>query len=507
MSRATAIAGLTALWFSGTPAHAGSATIAVVTQAEDGPLPATTLDSVLWHALNNGHRHRATFYDALDSDAVQAMRGTTMTTLLHVELSWKPDTARVERPDGEVYLVGGHYPVIETTEYSLDGDQLIARTTWTTEGPLSVFHVRGDDPDRFISLPEVSLQETATLAIAPIQAPVWTAESDRVRIPIVLAGDEEYRSFYGEDHWKTVAGRAVARANAILDEVGVVLEVADHEAWTSPNDLTDLSDLLGAMAARPVQHDSALRIGFTGQTSLAVAWQAEMEDVGRAYLPGRDVLVADQAVTPGHDPSWDVAEEGVTVAHEVLHALGIPHSEQPDQLMSATKRGSVHAVSQPTRELGRAAAASRYTHWNTLTALTALSQAAEAHLTDPELQFDFISDNLHYGVGIPEPGAIEPGQLSALTNVAVGRYYLARAAEDPGNASTLRQTAQAHAESALARAPSLQQAKQLQRQVLAAQRAARAPKPASVLPDADTFAPTGFGDRPTCPADGSGTCE
>ncbi|MFK7929170.1 MAG: hypothetical protein AB8H79_13335 [Myxococcota bacterium] len=489
-----------------TPAQAGGETIAVVAEADEGPLPLATLNSVLWHALYAKHKHRAVFYPDLNAAAVEQMRDSSLTTLLHVRLSWRPDSARVKRDDGETYLVGGHYPVIETTEYRLHGDMLIADTTWRTDGPLSVFHVRGAEANRFISLPEVSLQETASLAVQPIRAPLWKTHIDLVRVPVVLAADDDYRSFYGVDQWPQVAGRAVARANAILADVGVELEVVSTQEWHSPDRLHDLSSLLGHLSKQPIGHPNALRIGFTGQTQLGITWQSEMEDVGRAYLPGRDVLVADQAVAPGHDPAWDVAEEGVTVAHEALHALGIPHSEQPDHLMSATKRGSVHAVSPATRELGRAAAASRYTHWNSTTALTTLSQAAEAHLTDPELQIDYIGKNLHYGVGMPDPNSVQPGQLSALTNVAVGRYYLARAAEDPGNAKALRNTARRHAESALETKPQWQEARQLQRQLLAAERAQRAIKTPKIAP-ADEYHSTGFGDRPTCPSDGSATCE
>ncbi len=452
---------------------AGAGTVAVVAEVDErGPLPASTVRSVLWHALHTSHGHDAVFLDALDATAVETMRGTTMTTLLHVDVDWHPDAAKVERPGEAPFLVGGHYPVIVATEYALEGEALVARYTWTTEGPVSVYHVKGDDPYRFISLPEVSLQETSSLAVEPLHAPVWRAEPDLIRIPVVIAGDDEYRAFYGEVGWRRVARRAVARANALLADAGLALDVVGHEAWDSPDTLSDLSDLLEAMHLRPIDHPTALRVGFTGQTRLAVEWQGEMEDVGRAYLPGRDVIIADQAATPGHDPAWDTAEEGVAVAHEVLHALGLPHLDEPDRLMSAVKRGMVHALTPATRDLARTAASGRFAHWDTLAAATALSQAAEAHLTDPELQFDYISDNLAYGPGVPEPGTLRPDQLSALTNVAVGRYYLKRAEEDPANAWEFQLGARVHAESALAQKPTWREARQLQRRVQAAQQAA-----------------------------------
>jgi len=522
LGRAAPLLLLALTWLLGAvPAHAGAYddTVTVVVDVEDGPLPESTVRSVLWHALYAEHGHRAAFVDALDASAVQRMRGSPMTTLLHVEVSWRPDTARVERESGDVYLVGGHYPVIDTTEYALEGDALTARYTWHTEGPISVFQVRGDTPNQFISMPEISLQETVSLAVRPLHAPLWRDQVDTIQIPVVLAADDDYRAFYGEQGWRDVAARAVDRANALLGEAGLELTVVHHESWTSPADETDLSVLLEAMAARPLParrpFDRALRIGFTAQTQLAVAWDADMEDVGRAYLPGRDLLIADQAAHPGHDPAWDVAEEGVAVAHEVLHALGIPHAHEPDLLMSETKRGSVYRMSPATVELARAAASSRYTHWDALAALTALSQSAETHLaSDLELQLDYISDNLAYGAGVPDPGALEPGRLSALTNVAVSRYYLERAQEDPSNAWQLRQGAQAHVDSALAQAPTWKEARQLSQQVQAL--APPSPPDKPVEPTLDEIATSIYGgsdDDPwalperTCQAPTRGTCD
>ena len=508
-----------------TPALATGETVAVVIETAEGPLPDSTVQAVIWHALYESHGHRALFLPALDERAVDALRGSPITTLVKVELSWRPDSARVERDDGEVYLVGGHSPVLDTTEYALDGDVLRARYTWHTEGPISVFQVRGDEPNRFISMPEVSLQETISLAVEPLRAPVWREATDTIEIPVVLAADDDYRAFYGEDDWKQVAGRAVSRANALLTDAGIELRVVQHETFESPEGVDDLSGLLETLSARPIRvhrdpsaphpvkgADRALRIGFTAQTQLAVAWDAEMEDVGRAYLPGRNLIIADQAAHPGHDPAWDVAEEGVAVAHEVLHALGIPHVHGDDLLMSETKRGSVYRMSASTAELARAAAACRYTHWDAITALAALSQSAEAHLGDDlDLQLDYISDNLAYGVGMPDPGRLEPGRLSALTNVALARYYLDRAQEDPSNAWQLRQGARAHAESALEQAPAWKEARRMTQRVAAVQPRKTAAPTVHDIAVSIYGAPDGE-DRwalpeTTCKTPGPGTCD
>jgi len=484
------------------PAHAG--TIAVVTESTEGPLPASTFESVLWHALYQEFGHDAVFLSKLDSSAVQAMRGTTMTTLLHARLTWRTDSVQIDLDDRPSYFVGGYFPSIETTEYALQGDQLVARRTWRTEGPVSVYRVRNSDDRAYISLPEISLQETTAHALRPLQAPVWTAEPDWLLLPVVLAADEEYRTFYGEEGWIATAGRVVDRANAILRPAGLRLQVQAHQAWISPNQLDDLSGLLSAMARHPNPIPRSIRLGFTGQTQLAVAWNAEMEDIGRAYMPGDQVLIADQAVAPGHDPAWDVADEGVALAHEVLHALGIPHLDEPDHLMAATKRGTIHALSPASIALARAAAATRYTHWDSLAAIAALSEAADAHLATLDVKLDFITDNLAWGPGVPAPGTLEPRQLSALTNVAIGRYYLRKSTENPSDAPQLQAGARVHAESALAQEPSWREARSLQRQIQAAartHRAASTPAPSPERPEAR-------GPLLTCPLDDPPpTCE
>ena len=66
--------------------------------------------------------------------------------------------------------------------------------------------------------------------------------------------------------------------------------------------------LLDDLAAQPRPQLHTLRVGFTQQTSLSQTWDETLEDVGRAYRPGEDVVVADQAMAPGHARAWDEAE-------------------------------------------------------------------------------------------------------------------------------------------------------------------------------------------------------
>jgi hypothetical protein len=181
--------------------------------------------------------------------------------------------------------------------------------------------------------------------------------------------------------------------------------------------------------------------------------RSDIEELGHAYLPGTDVIIADQASPPGHLAAWDVAEEGVAVAHEVLHALGVPHSTHQHLLMSETKSSVVHVMAAGTRELARAAAQARLVHWDKVTALVSLSATAETWLADDELKVDFIIDNLNHGPGVPRPGELTPDRHSALTNVAMGRYYFLQAEKGPDNAEQLRGSALAHSEAAAEREP------------------------------------------------------
>jgi len=436
----TWLAASTSLWLLGSvPALAG--TVAVQVDVRQDEVPAPAVEAMVWHALFDRHGHDAVILDA--GDPVPRMQAEDLTTLYRFEVSWSPLTTRLEGRG----VIGSVAPVVRVEEHRLDGSTLHPYAFWTTQGALAIYEeipLHGEPA--LVSLPQVALQEAIGVAVNPVMAPTWFRSEPYLRVPVELAADEEYRAFYGP-RWKAVADLRVHRASALLHQAGIELDVVVHRDWTSPDDLGGLSDLLDALAATPRERPDAIRIAFTQQTDLATVPDREVEDVGRAYRPGNDVVVADQAMVPDHPGAWDEAEEGSAIAHEVLHALGVTHLEADYFVMSPTKASTVYRLAPSTRGLAQTAVRARYATGDPLDAVAALGAAAEAWLADTESQIDYIMGNLAAGPGVPPPGWVAPGSLSALTNAAIARYYLQLAARDPENAA-LWQSALAHSQAA-----------------------------------------------------------
>lgn len=428
---------------------AWGATTAVVVDVHDGEVHPAAVEAAVWHALYDRHGHDALLLE--DLDQARTLQERHLGELYHLEVRWDPLVMDVNG----VGKLGSLAPTVVATEYVLHGDRLEPTTTWTTYGALALYEVHRSGSTSVVALPQVALQETIGLAVDPVRPPVWhDAPPDLLTIPVVVAADEEYRDFYGYD-WKLVADVRIERASALLAQAGLRLEVVDHQDWRTDDSLADLDTLLDDLAAQPRAGVHTLRVGFTQQTGLAQTWDESLEDVGRAYRPGEDVLVADQAMAPGHARAWDEAEEGAAIAHEVLHALGLPHMPVPGSLMADTKSGTVYTISPATRELARAAAMARYAHWDAVTAMNGLAEVAREYLPQRQHQLDYITGNLHTGLGVPAAGQVRPGELMALSNAAMARYYLDLAEREPGNADALRQTALAHSAAALEAEPDL----------------------------------------------------
>lgn len=363
-------------------------TVAVQVEVDGDEVAAPAVEAMVWHALYDRHAHDAVFVTA--DDAAERMRAEGLGTLYLFEVEWTPLTARVPQRG----VVGALAPRVRVQELYRDGDRLVPHASWEAQGALALYEeLRPTGPSEVVALPHVALQEALGVAVGPVAEPTWVRVEPTIAVPVVVMADEEYRAFYGPA-WKAVADLRVRRASALLAQAGLRLEVVDHLDWASDDDAGGLSDLLDDLAATPRVHPQAFRVGFTQQTELASAWDATVEDVGRAFRPGRDVVVADQAQVPGHATAWDEAEEAAAIAHEILHGLGVPHLEDEHFVMSQRKSSTVHRMAPGTRALARAAASARYDAGDPLGAVASLGAVAEAWLIDREAQLQYVTGNL-----------------------------------------------------------------------------------------------------------------
>ncbi len=367
------------------PAHAE--TVAVSIQCEDRAMPCEAAQSVVWHALWDRHAHDALVVERTPDTPVGLLKRQELTTLYEVDIGWEGKSTK----HGEQFLFGWA-PVVDVREFVLADDRLQLRRSWITWGTMALYAPEVDG-DAIVNLPQVALQEAMDLAVKPVEPPVWTQRPDTVRIPVVVRADEEYRAYYG-NRWKFAADVRLERASALLARAGIQLEPIDHRGWHSPDTATELDGLLDAFALQVGSRTDVLHVGFTQQTELASLWDGDIEDVGRAYMPGTAVLVADQASLPGTRNGWDEASEATAIAHEVLHALGVAHRDDDNWLMSETKKWTTYRMSDSTVGLARAAAAARFDSDDPWDAFQNLEQAAQAHIVDPEYQLQYITQNL-----------------------------------------------------------------------------------------------------------------
>jgi len=443
------------LFFKGTVAL-GAPSIFVHATTDGQVLSNEAFESVIWHELQATHQHDAKFIDQINIEALQKMRRQKVTTLLELTVKWRIDVVKLDNER----VTGGFFPTITAREWAIQGTQLVALKEWTTAGVVALYSVNERNADELISIPEISLQQATEVALHPIEAPSWLEKEHWVRVPIDVYADDEYRKFYGAT-WGQEVQKRIDRANALLRPAGLMLDIEAHHEWVSPSNERSLSQLLDQVRNLPRPNPERVRIGFTQQTELAQRFHRDVEDVGRAYLPGRDLIIADQALAPGHHPHWDIAEEGIAIAHEVLHTLGVPHQKKRGCLMSAAKSGVVHRMTPATIELARSAANARYGHWDPNVILDSLSDTAAKHLSDPALQVEFIAQNYAWGQPDKQVIQLEPKRLSALSNLALGHYYLRQAIEHPNASGTYTSQALAHTESALEHNPSWVSASQL----------------------------------------------
>ena len=413
--RLSICATVAALWAATT---AQAASVAVVASSEQaGGMPDAAIQSMAWHALYEKYGHDALLLQD-DDDIVARMTAEKLTSLYRFDVTWEAEA---------VYVDGGiltdRAPHIDVSEHALVGGVLKDVRTWEVTGAPALYRVTPDAGGGYVALPEVAVQDAIDVAIRNVQPPTWdNGAPQRVYVPVIIAADDDYRRFYPD--WKAQAEARVERASMLLGQAGIALRIVGYQPWESNERAQDLSQILEELRDLPMEVPNAIRVGFTQQTQLNTHLASSVEDVGRAYNPGSDLVIADQALTPGHDVRWDVAEEGMAIAHELLHVLGAPHLTQPHFLMSGVKSSTVHVMAPSTRDIARTAVQARFQMWDSMTALDTLSYTAEIHIRDPALQLDYILENLAAGPGVPRLGQVQPQRVTALTNAAIGKYYL-----------------------------------------------------------------------------------
>ncbi|TNE88791.1 MAG: hypothetical protein EP330_13450 [Deltaproteobacteria bacterium] len=403
-----------------TLAHA--ATVEVALDVEDaGVLTRSQVESVAWHALSRDVGHDAVFVEA-HGPAVPGIEQWTM------RVSWDPQVIKV---DGHIFA---------TLAPRLRIDDGSGERQWL--GTALVF----DHPEHgWVSLPDAALMRTFDRARGKLAEATWHALPETHALRVVVAVDEEFRADWGE-HWIDAVHARIDRANAVLERAGIALTVTGYEAVDS-DDAADMRAMLRSLDRLELPDRADLRIGMTGQVRALSA--TDMEDVAVAFVPGQTLLIADQRPALRSLASWDATEEGTAMAHEVLHALGVPHLAVPGQLMSPEKAGIVHSLSPVAATLARGAMEARST-LDPMRALLALEDSAR-QLSDRRDAISFITHNMQAGIGVPYPGLVDPDRLTPLGNAALGRYYLRQARNSPTDADRYRRTAALHSRAALAR--------------------------------------------------------
>ncbi len=417
-------------------AVAHAATVGVrVHESEGGPLTEAVVQAVAWHAVSQDAEHDPAFLSPTlsDRDAVQALREAGASQLLDISIRWASEAKVLE--GGKVVMLP--LPVVEIVDRSLSGQGLVivGRGEAAAEAGVMV------DGDRLYVAPELALQHAMGRAIDHVRSPAWGAVAKPRRLPVVVVADAAWKARHGAT-WRAEIAARVDLASRLLAPVGIALDVVGEGDWHAPIGLPSVSARLRHLADQPrVGPEEAVRVGFTGVGP--VSRLGGPEQVGRAFEPGRDVVIVDQRGLRDDGDRWDVSNEAVALAHEVLHALGVPHEEEVGTLMSSHHAGLVHLVSDRSRSLARAAVQARTAHWDAASAMLVLADAADRWLVgEPTRQLTYIVGNLP---DAPVPGTIAPGSVPPIVDAALTRMYLDLAVASPESAASHTAAALVHA--------------------------------------------------------------
>lgn len=408
------------LWI---PTAAWAAGIVVQVRTEGTLLAPEVVQAVVWHALRVRHGAEVQLVPG-GTDPREALATTHAATLLLVDVSWHPVVREVA---GGVY-VAPHLPEVQVQAWQPTGGGFGPVGTWVAVGAPAIL---GDDAGGWRALPEVALQRATWDAVGALQVPPWGARREELAVPVQVVVDAAFREVHGPD-WAQAARARIDAASSLLADAGIGLRVVSVDAWGEAVGASGLPDALASLHGLPWPGPQvALRVGLTHRGARSPT--AGLHDVGRAHQPGRDLVVVDHAAPVARMPAWDVAETGVTVAHEVLHALGVPHDAPGDGVMAPSHAGLVWSLSPRACSLARVAAQARVAHWDLVAAVRSLSAAADAWLDTPAEQVAFVFDNLPRLPARDTRAQVEAALRGAPGVVQALPPWLAVRVSDPGS--------------------------------------------------------------------------
>lgn len=454
------------LWSAGA-AHA--ATLGLRVHQDEGPVTAESAEAVAWFAAALEGQHEPDVLRGARTDADLAVRAVAagVPRVIDLEIRWTRqiiDVSSATQPDGVVAVEKLQVPsvaVIASASRVVDGrlvpeqtHEAVALASWAL-APEEAGPAEGEGGEvqesRWLVWPEVALQRAMLEVMDSLRGPAWGERSPTRSLPVVLAVDAAWKVRHG-GNWHAQAIRRVDIANRVLGSLGVEMEVVAVQDWGVPLSLSTLSARLAHLAAtpRPVE-GRVLRLGLSGVAVPARLGGAT--EVGRSFQPGADLVISAQE-DPGGNPRWEAAHEAAALAHEVLHALGVPHEDGGERsVMRGHHDGLAMGLSARSEALAKAAYSARNEHWDPEVSLQVLTDAAERWLVgEPELQLVFIAGNLG---APPPPGRVDPRRLSPMANAALSRMHLDHAMAVPESAARHAAAAVAHAFAVREQSPAL----------------------------------------------------
>ncbi|HHO50466.1 MAG TPA: hypothetical protein ENK18_06215 [Deltaproteobacteria bacterium] len=354
-----------------------------------------TARSVVWHALVELGGRAPLLLDGPPEASVIELRRNHLSTLLSIEISWVRSALW---RDGR--MIWTEAPRIALTEHAVGPAGLRTLEHYQFLGEPELAHTA----EGWLPVPAYALEASLERVLDELAIPAWglavgpsTAAGRTLRVPVIISTDAPYRERHGPC-WRDAVAARLQRASALLQAAGIELVVERYEDWAPDTGTSSPVALLADLSTSHARQgpdgelDRAVRVGLSGVRRTRPT--KTVEAVGAAYVPGRHLVVVDPPATGARD----VTQDGTAIAHELLHALGVPHPDEPGVVGSATLAGPVHELAPASQALARAAAEARWAHWDPTVAAVLLADAA-THLPERELRMTYVTRNLAAGQG------------------------------------------------------------------------------------------------------------